>query len=402
MPAKTELDPTDRRILRILGQDGRASYQAVADEVGLSRPAIMERVKRLEESGYIRGYRVQLDRAKVGLPVTAFVAVRYGSSDYVGDEPRMREMEKHPGVLECHHIAGDDCYILKVVAPDLEGVLPGSPLYVYDQKKGEDELEHLKSLVESEIKNAIVSNTETTGIVLKCDTIGSLEAITELLKEAKVPMRMADIGNITRRDVVEAAAVKEKDRYAGVVLGFSVKVLDDAQKEAQERDVKIFNEQIIYNLVRSYTDWVAYQREHEESILFNELPPICKFQFLKGFIFRRNDPAVFGAEIKVGKLKQKVHVVNEEGKKIGIVHQIQDSGKAIDEATVGMQIAVSIKEPTIGRQINEGDVFYTDINSRQAKQLLERFNHRLNEKEKEILHMLVAVKRKSDPTFGYL
>ena len=291
---------------------------------------------------------------------------------------------------------------LKITSPDLEGVLPGSPLYVYDQKKGVGELEHLKSLVESEIKNAIVSNTETTGIVLKCDTIGSLEAITELLKEANVPLRMADIGNITRRDVVEAAAVKEKDRYAGVVLGFSVKVLDDAQKEAQERDVKIFNEQIIYNLVRSYTDWVAYQREHEESILFNELPPICKFQFLKGFIFRRNDPAVFGAEIKVGKLKQKVHVVNGEGKKIGIVHQIQDSGKAIDEATVGMQIAVSIKEPTIGRQINEGDVFYTDINSRQAKQLLERFNHRLNEKEKEILHMLVAVKRKSDPTFGYL
>ena len=120
MPAKTELDATDRRILRILGQDGRASYQAVADEVGLSRPAIMERVKRLEEAGYIRGYRVQLDRAKVGLPVTAFVAVRYGSSDYVGDEPRMREMEKHPGVLECHHVAGEDCYVLKVAAPDLE------------------------------------------------------------------------------------------------------------------------------------------------------------------------------------------------------------------------------------------------------------------------------------------
>ncbi len=122
MPAKTELDATDRRILRLLAQDGRASYQAVADEIGLSRPAIMERVKRLEEAGYIRGYRLDLDRAKIGLPVTAFVAVRYGSSNYVGDEPRMREMEKHPGVLECHHVAGDDCYILKVVAEDLDGV----------------------------------------------------------------------------------------------------------------------------------------------------------------------------------------------------------------------------------------------------------------------------------------
>jgi Lrp/AsnC family leucine-responsive transcriptional regulator len=122
MSTKTELDVIDRRILRLLAQDGRASYQAVADEVGLSRPAIMERVKRLEEGGYIRGYRAQLDRAKVGLPVTALVAVRYGSSDYVGDEPRMREMEKHPGVLECHHVAGEDCYVLKVVASDLEGV----------------------------------------------------------------------------------------------------------------------------------------------------------------------------------------------------------------------------------------------------------------------------------------
>jgi translation initiation factor 5B len=239
-------------------------------------------------------------------------------------------------------------------------------------------------------------------VILKCDTIGSLEAVTDLLKKANVAIRMADIGNITRRDIIEAAAVRENDRYLGVVLGFSVKVLDDAQKEAQDRAVKIFNEQIIYNLVRSYTDWVTYQREHEESILFNELPPVCKFQFLKGFIFRRNDPAVFGAEIQVGRLKQKVQVVNEEGKKVGTVHQIQDSGKAIEEATVGMQIAVSIKEPTIGRQINEGDIFYTDLNSRQAKQLLERFNHRLNDQEKEILNMLVALKRKSDPTFGYL
>jgi translation initiation factor 5B len=294
---------------------------------------------------------------------------------------------------------------LKITSPDLEGVLAGSPLYVYNnnqRRKDKQELERLKSLVESEVKNAIVSNTQTTGVILKCDTIGSLEAIVDLLKKANVAIRMADIGNITRRDVVEAAAVKENDRYLGVILGFNVKVLEDAQKEAQDRGIKIFNEQIIYNLVRTYTDWVAYQREHEESILFNELPPICKFQFLKGFIFRRSDPAVFGAEIQVGKLRQKVHAINEEGKKVGTVHQIQESGKAIAEATAGMQVAVSLKEPTIGRQINEGDVFYTDLNSRQAKQLLERFNHRLNDQEKEVLNILVARKRKSDQTYGYL
>jgi Lrp/AsnC family leucine-responsive transcriptional regulator len=122
MTAKLTLDATDRRILRLLAADGRSSYQGIADEVGLSRPAIMERVKRLEESGYITGYGAHLDRSKLGYPVTAFVSVRYGNSNYVGDEPHMREMAKHPGVIECHHVAGEDCYIMKVVASDLEGV----------------------------------------------------------------------------------------------------------------------------------------------------------------------------------------------------------------------------------------------------------------------------------------
>lgn len=122
MATRTELDAIDRKILRQLATDGRASYQAIADEVGLSRPAVMERVKRLEEAGYITGYSARIDRVKAGFPVTAFVAVRYVNSDYVGDEPRMREMEKHPGVLECHHVAGEDCYILKVAAPDLESL----------------------------------------------------------------------------------------------------------------------------------------------------------------------------------------------------------------------------------------------------------------------------------------
>lgn len=122
MASKNGMDAIDRKILRLLAADARSSYQAIADEVGLSRPAVMERVKRLEEAHYVRGYRVELDRGRVGFPVTAFVNVRYGNSTYVGDEPRMRQLEKHPGVLECHHVAGDDCYILKVVAPDLDGL----------------------------------------------------------------------------------------------------------------------------------------------------------------------------------------------------------------------------------------------------------------------------------------
>jgi Lrp/AsnC family leucine-responsive transcriptional regulator len=115
-----QLDHIALRILDLLAQDGRMSYQAIADEVGLSRPAVMERVKRLEESGHITGYHARLDRARLGRPVTAFVAVRYPTSHVDGVDPEIRELAKHPDVLECHSVAGDDCYILKVAAPSLE------------------------------------------------------------------------------------------------------------------------------------------------------------------------------------------------------------------------------------------------------------------------------------------
>ena len=105
-----------------------------------------------------------------------------------------------------------------------------------------------------------------------------------------------------------------------------MKTLEEANKEANERGIQIFSEQIIYNLVRSYTDWVKYQKEHEESILFNEIPPICRFQFMKGYVFRRNYPAVFGAEIQLGRLRQKVEIINEVGRKVGVIHQIQENG----------------------------------------------------------------------------
>jgi Lrp/AsnC family leucine-responsive transcriptional regulator len=109
------LDPISRRILQVLAADGRASYQAIADEVGLSRPAVMERVKRLEETGCILGYSARLDRAKVGYPVTAFIAVRYQPDDIDRAEPSVEALAANPSVLECHHVAGEDCYILKVI-----------------------------------------------------------------------------------------------------------------------------------------------------------------------------------------------------------------------------------------------------------------------------------------------
>jgi Lrp/AsnC family leucine-responsive transcriptional regulator len=116
------LDPTSRRIVQLLVADGRASYQAIAEEVGLSRPAVMERVKRLEESGYIWGYTATVDRTKAGFPITAFIAVRIPFSNGMGPDPAVSALADNPSVLECHHVAGEDCYVLKVAAPSLESL----------------------------------------------------------------------------------------------------------------------------------------------------------------------------------------------------------------------------------------------------------------------------------------
>ncbi len=116
------LDATSRHILQILATDGRASYQAIADSVGLSRPAVMERVKRLEETGYILGYNARLDRTRIGYPITAFVSVRFPASCHVGDDPGIQALQSNPNVLECHHVAGEDCYILKLAVPSIEGL----------------------------------------------------------------------------------------------------------------------------------------------------------------------------------------------------------------------------------------------------------------------------------------
>lgn len=116
------LDATSRRILQVLVRDGRASYQAIADEVGLSRPAIMERVKRLEEGGYIRGYSAVVSRPRVGFPVTAFVAIRYTTSTGSAEDPVVAAIAENPHVLECHHVAGEDCYMLKVAAPSIDSL----------------------------------------------------------------------------------------------------------------------------------------------------------------------------------------------------------------------------------------------------------------------------------------
>jgi translation initiation factor 5B len=285
---------------------------------------------------------------------------------------------------------------VKIVTPDLEGVLAGSPILAVDEAS----LESAKASVESEIKQVMIES-ETNGIVLKTDALGSLEAIVEMLKRRQIPIRRADIGPVTRRDVVEASAVKKVDKYHGVLLAFGVKLLPDAQQEAFDSNTKVFEDQIIYSLIDNYLNWISEEQASEQRSGLASLTPLGKFQFLKGFVFRRNDPAVFGVEVLKGRLRQKATVMNSDGKTIGTIHQIQEEGKSVPELAKGRQAAVSVVGPTIGRQINEGEIFYTLPNDSEVKTFNEKYLSNLSSDDLELLKEIVEVRRKSVPLYAY-
>ena len=286
---------------------------------------------------------------------------------------------------------------VKIASPDLDGVLPGSTLYAVSD---DAEIEHFKKIIEDEMQSVFIS-TETTGVILKCDAIGSLEAITEMLRRQQIPISKADIGPVTHRDILEAMATKENDRHLGVILAFNVKVLQDAETEADNNHIKVFTDKIIYSLIDTYTQWVDDDKADEENSVFKELTPISKFTFLKGFVFRNNNPAVFGIRVDVGQLRQKIPFMNKTGKKIGIIHQLQHDGKTVSMVKTGQEVACSVQNITMGRQIAEEDVFYTLPSSSDAKQLIKRFMHKLSSEETDVLNEIIEIQRAIDPAYAY-
>ncbi|QGV81782.1 Lrp/AsnC family transcriptional regulator [Streptomyces ficellus] len=106
-------DATDWRILAALQDDGRATFAELARTVSMSASAVTERVRRLEEAGVITGYTAVVDQERLGLPVLAFVRLRYPNGNY---KPFHDLLDTTPEVLEAHHVTGDDCFVLKVAA----------------------------------------------------------------------------------------------------------------------------------------------------------------------------------------------------------------------------------------------------------------------------------------------
>jgi len=286
---------------------------------------------------------------------------------------------------------------VKIVAPDLEGVLAGATLYAVP--KGA-EPEKYARLITEEIGKIRIS-TDIDGVVVKADTLGSLEAIADILKQNKVPIRLADVGDISKRDVVEAAVVKEHEPLYGAILAFNVRTLPDAEEEAKNRGIMIFADRIIYHVIENYLAWFKGKREAGLEDDFDALVKPAKLRVMEGYVFRRAKPAIFGVEILAGNIKPKYGLVRaENGEEIGEIQQIQEKGEALSTAGQGMQVAVSVDKPIFGRHIFEKDVLYVKVPEKHAKALQAKFTEKLTPEELEALDEYVNLMRKKVPFWG--
>ena len=282
---------------------------------------------------------------------------------------------------------------VKIAAPGLESALAGAPVYVVPS---EEHLEKYVNLVSEEVEQIKIA-TDLDGIILKTDALGSLEAIADSLNRNGVPIKMADVGDVSRRDVTEATVVKERDPLHGVILAFNVKILPDAEEEAKNRDVPIFDQKTIYTLVDEYLQWVKKEDEARLEEEFERLVKPAKVTFLPGYVFRKAKPAVIGIEVLAGRIRPKNVLVKEDGRNVGEILQIQDKGKSASEANVGSQVAVSLGKAVVGRHVHEGETFYVRVPESHAKVLLAKFEDRLTPEEIEALNEFIAIMRVESP-----
>jgi len=265
----------------------------------------------------------------------------------------MDKSSKFISVKEVHAATG-----VKIAGPGIENAVAGMPVMVATKEN----LEQIKESIRKEVQEVLIK-TDKSGIIIKADSLGSLEALTKMLKEKEIKIRRASIGDISKKDFNEAECNVESDPLNCAILGFNVKVGADIQGCC-----KIINHNVIYKLIEDLEKWQEEEKKRIEQTKLAGLVSPCKFQIMKGYIFRQNNPAVVGADILEGVLKVGTPIM-KDGKHISNAKSIQVDQKGVEKIQKGKQGAVSIPGVTVGRQINEGDILYSGVPDEDFKKL---------------------------------
>lgn len=292
--------------------------------------------------------------------------------------------ERFDSVSKVHAACG-----IKISSPDLENVIPGAPIRV-----AKDNLEEVINEIKSQTK--IDFELDEQGIIIKADTIGSLEALIKESRDKGIKIRKAEIGNVSKRDIVEADATL--DPLNKLIFAFNVKILPEAKEELANTDLTIFDEDVIYTIMENYDEWLEKKKVELERERRQDYVHPGMIKFLPEYVFRISHPAVIGIRVLSGRIKTGLRLMKEDGRVIGSIKGIQSENKPLEEAIQGQEVAISIEGVTVGRQIKGDDILFTDLPASDAKKLREM--DVLNPDEKDVLNKIFEIKRKTDKFWG--
>lgn len=283
---------------------------------------------------------------------------------------------------------------IKVSAPNLEGAIAGSPFQVI---RGNQEEVIARIRKEMEEVNVHLS---PEGVIIKADTIGALEALCKELEEKEIGVLRAEVGSVSRHDLIDAETIKNP--YYRALIAFSTPLLPDAADMVKEPGfpVKVFEGRVIYKLVDDYIQWKEELKRKTEQQRFEQIIHPAKIRVLPHCIFRQSNPAVVGVRILGGTLRTDVNLIQLDGKKVGHLKSIQLNQETIREAQTGAEVAISIEGATVGRQLDVEDDLFVDIPERHVKVLEKEMLSHLPVHTQEILAEFTAMRRRENPFWG--
>ncbi|WP_114576773.1 translation initiation factor IF-2 [Saliphagus sp. LR7] len=285
---------------------------------------------------------------------------------------------------------------IKIAAPDLGDAMAGAPVRVVRDRPVEDVIAEVRAELAD-----IAVDTADEGVVVKADTLGSLEAMADALADAEVPIVRAEVGDVAPRDVSVASTADDANER--VILGFNVDVLDDAERRAEIDDVRLFTDDVIYQLIEGYERFVEERERAQQDTVLESITRPARFRILPDHVFRQNDPAVVGVEVGSGTIRTNAFVAAFEGNetdRVGQIKGIQEQGEDVDEARAGERVSVAIDGPTVGRDIEEDDELWIELPEKHAKILEQELADEIPADELEALNMYLERRRKRDPFWG--